>query len=62
MVESASVPLTPETQRFPNGFVMYDQGREPSILLRPTDPNVRRRGNFLEVLGPTRQAEARLRF
>src|SRR5262245_32205063 len=48
------VPLTPETQRFPNGFVMYDQGTEPSILLRPTDPNVRRRGKFLEVLGPTR--------
>ena len=37
------VPLTPETQRFPNGFVMYDQGAEPSIILRPTDPNVRRR-------------------
>jgi hypothetical protein len=49
------VPLTPETQRFPNGFVMYDQGAEPSIILRPADPNVRRRGNFLEVLGPTRQ-------
>jgi hypothetical protein len=49
------VPLTPESQRFPNGFVMYDQGAEPSIILRPTDPNVRRRGKFLEVLGPTRQ-------
>jgi hypothetical protein len=33
---------------------MYNQGAEPSILLRPTDPNVRLRGNFLEVRGPTR--------
>jgi hypothetical protein len=46
------VPLTPETQRFPNGYVMYDQG---GILTHPTDPNVRRRGQFLEVLGPPRQ-------
>src|SRR6185436_12894095 len=44
-----------ETLRFPDGFVMYAQGTEPAILLRPTDPNVRRRGKFLEVLGPTRQ-------
>jgi hypothetical protein len=49
------VPLTPEMQRFPNGYVMYKFEPESSILLTPTDPNVRRRGKFLEVLGPTRQ-------
>jgi hypothetical protein len=48
------VPLTPETRRFPNGWVMYDQGAQHSIILKPTDPNVRQRGDFLEVLGPTR--------
>ena len=48
------VPLTPDTRRYPNGFVMYNPGPEPSIQLRPTDPNVRIRGTFLEVLGPTR--------
>lgn len=46
------VPLTPETKRYPNGWIMYDQGQEPSILLKPTDPNVRQRGDFLEVLAP----------
>ena len=48
------VPLTPEIPRFPHGFVMYGPGPDPAILFRPTDPNVRRRGAFLEVLGPTR--------
>jgi hypothetical protein len=48
------VPLTPETKRFPAGFVMYGPGPEPAIMFRPTDPNVRVRGQFLEVLGPTR--------
>jgi hypothetical protein len=47
------VPLTPETRRFPNGWIMYQQGKDPSIMLKPTDPNVRQRGNFLEVLAPT---------
>lgn len=46
------VPLTPDTKRFPNGWIMYQQGQEHSILLRPADPNVRRRGDFLEVLAP----------
>ena len=46
------VPLTPDTRRYPNGWIMYDQGQDPSILLKPTDPNVRQRGNFLEVLAP----------
>ncbi len=49
------IPQTPDTRRFPNGFVMYNQGEEHSIIVKPTDPNVRMRGNFLEVLGPTRQ-------
>ena len=46
------VPLTPDTKRFPNGWIMYNQGQDPSILVQPTDPNVRQRGNFLEVLAP----------
>lgn len=48
------VPLTPETKRFPTGYIMYQPGAEPSILFRPTDPNIRQRGQFLEVLGPTK--------
>lgn len=48
------VPLTPETRRYPNGYVMYNPGPEPAIQFRPVDPNVRIRGNFLEVLGPPR--------
>jgi Domain of unknown function (DUF4380) len=47
------VPLTPDTRRFPNGWIMYQQGKDPTIMLKPTDPNVRQRGNFLEVLAPT---------
>jgi hypothetical protein len=46
------VPLTPDTKRYPYGWIMYQQGQDPSILLKPTDPNVRQRGNFLEVLAP----------
>lgn len=46
------VPLTPETRRFPSGWIMYRQGQEHSILLRPSDPNVRQRGDFVEVLAP----------
>ena len=49
------IPQTPDTRRFPTGFVMYNQGEEHNIILKPTDPNVRLRGNFLEVLGPTKQ-------
>lgn len=48
------VPLTPEIRRFPTGFVMYGPGPEPAILFRPTDPSIRLRGAFLEVLGPAR--------
>ena len=54
------VPLTPDTKRFPNGWIMYNQGQEPSILLKPTDPNVRQRGNFLEVLGADEVSETGL--
>ena len=50
----AVVPLTPEVKRYPNGWIMYAQGGEPSILTKPVDPNVRQRGAFLEVLGPPR--------
>lgn len=48
------VPLTPDTRRYPNGWIMYEQGQEPVILLKPNDPNVRQRGNYLEVLAPPR--------
>jgi hypothetical protein len=48
------VPLTPESTKYPNHFVMYDQSQEHSIILRPADPNIRVRGKFLEVLGPPR--------
>lgn len=46
------VPLTPETRRYPNGWIMYQQGKEPTIMLKPEDPNVRQRGGFIEVLAP----------
>jgi hypothetical protein len=46
------VPLTPELKRYPLGWIMYAQGGEPAIQFKPVDPNVRQRGNFLEVLGP----------
>ena len=46
------VPLTPDTRRFPNGWVMYQQGKDPTLSLKPEDPNVRMRENFLEVLAP----------
>ncbi len=46
----AIVPLTPDLDRFPNGYVMYRDGRE--IIVGPEDPQIRRRGDFLEILGP----------
>ncbi len=42
------IPLS-EPGRFPNGYVRYDDG---ALTLRPTDPNVRIRDGFLEILGP----------
>ncbi len=46
------VPLTPDSKRYPNGWIMYAPGPEPAIQFRPVDPNVRQRGGFMEVLGP----------
>jgi hypothetical protein len=51
------VPLTPDTQRFPNGWIMYGKGPESSILYEPADPNVRQRGPFLEILAPAVSAK-----
>ena len=48
------IPQTPATRRFPKGFVMYEQTGEHAIILKPTDPNIRMRGDFLEVLAPPR--------
>ena len=45
------VPLTAGS-KFPNGYVQYQQGKEHFILLRPSDPNIRQRDGFLEVLAP----------
>ena len=45
----AIVPLSPQS-RFPKGWVRYGPG--PAINFRPEDPHVRRRGDFVEVLGP----------
>lgn len=48
----AVVPLTPALGKFPNDYVMYQQGRESAIILRPVDPKIRARDGFLEILGP----------
>ncbi len=52
------VPLTPERQRFPKGYIMM-RGRD-EMLINPEDKNIRRRGDFLEILGPP--AEPKLGF
>ena len=44
------VPLTPEHKRFPKGYIMM-RGRDEMLIL-PEDPMIRKRGNFLEILGP----------
>jgi hypothetical protein len=44
------VPLTPEYKRFPKGYVMV-KGRY-DLLMSPSDPNIRQRGNFIEILAP----------
>ncbi len=46
------VPLTPALSKFPHGYVMYQQGKDNAILLRPSDPNIRARDGFLEIVGP----------
>jgi hypothetical protein len=43
------IPETPHS-RFPNGYVMYEDGS--LINPRPVDPNIRRRDGFLEIVGP----------
>jgi len=45
----AVVPLTRPT-RFPNDYVMYEPGS--LINARPSDPNIRTRDGFLEIVGP----------
>ena len=52
------VPLTPERGRFPNGYIMM-RGRDEMLIL-PEDENVRRRGDYLEILAPP--AEPKLGF
>ncbi len=44
------VPLSPEHQRFPKGYIMM-RGRDKMLIL-PEDPMIRKRGNFIEILGP----------
>jgi hypothetical protein len=46
------VPLTPAQSKFPNGYVLYQPGPESAIRARPTDPNIRPRDGFLEIVGP----------
>lgn len=42
------IPLTAPS-RFPNGYVMYEDGDR--INIRPSDPNIRQRDGFLEIAG-----------
>ena len=42
------IPLTANS-RFPNGYVMYEP--KSVINFRPRDPNIRKRGGFLEITG-----------
>lgn len=46
----AVVPLTIEESKFENGWVRVEGER--MLNMNPEDPNVRRRGNFLEITGP----------
>jgi hypothetical protein len=43
------IPLTPHS-RFPKDYVMYEAGN--LINPRPSDPNIRTRDGFLEMVGP----------
>lgn len=47
----AVVPLSAGS-KYPNGYVMYQQGKDPVISLRPSDPAIVVRGNFIQVTGP----------
>jgi hypothetical protein len=42
------LPLT-SPSRFPKGYVMYEEGDR--INIRPSDPQIRQRNGFLEILG-----------
>jgi hypothetical protein len=44
------VPIGEEPRRLPNGYVMYPERH--LINLQPEDPMIRRRGDYLEILGP----------
>lgn len=46
------IPLT-EPSRFPNSYVMYEEGSV--INMRPEDPNIRIRDGYLEILGTPRK-------
>ncbi len=47
----AVVPLS-KGSKYPNGYVMYQQGKDPVIALSPDDPAVVRKGEFIVVTGP----------
>ncbi len=47
------VPLSPAHRRFPKGYIMMRGSDE--MLILPEDPNVRQRGNFLEILAPPKE-------
>ncbi|MGK0187321.1 MAG: hypothetical protein ACI9R3_003108 [Verrucomicrobiales bacterium] len=49
----AVVPLTPESSKFPNDYIMMESRNHMNIA--PEDPNIRTRGRFLEVLAPPAQ-------
>ncbi|MCA9064339.1 MAG: hypothetical protein KDA96_14815 [Planctomycetaceae bacterium] len=46
------IPVT-EPSRFPNSWVMYEEGT--LINMRPEDPNIRRRDEFIEILAAPRK-------
>ena len=51
----AVVPIDAQPRRLPKGYVMYpDRGH---INFQPEDEMIRRRGNYLEVLGPPKHAK-----
>ncbi|NIP95870.1 MAG: hypothetical protein GWO24_21530, partial [Akkermansiaceae bacterium] len=44
------IPVGEQPRRLPRGYVMYPARH--LINLQPEDPKIRRRGGFLEILGP----------
>jgi hypothetical protein len=47
----AVVPLS-KGSKFPNGYVLYQQGKSHTIALKPEDAAIQRQENFLVVTGP----------